>query len=341
MIGGPFAFRARVVTEPSFFPAPEAMTMAEIAALTGAVPASDVSTDRRIGDIASLERAGADDATFFESRRYAGEAQGNPRRRLFRQVGRGRTRARGYRGAGDAAIPIAPIPLLGRHLVPDGPEAGTDRSRPAVVSPQAHVDPEARLEAGVTVEPGAVIGPDVEIGRGTMIGAGAVIGPGVRIGRDCCRLAIGDDHPRADRQTASSFIPACASARTASASSPAASGTQGRPRSAGSIIQDNVEIGANTTIDRGAIGDTVIGEGTKIDNLVQIAHNVRHRTALPDRGEVGISGSVTIGDFVMMGGGVGIAGQLTIGSGASLRRAAAVSNNVPAGETWGGFPATR
>ena len=105
------------------------------------------------------------------------------------------------------------------------------------------------------------------------------------------------------------------------------------------IIQDDVEIGANTTIDRGATRDTIIGEGTKIDNLVQIGHNVsigRHCLIVS---QVGISGSVTIGDFAVLAGQVGVADHLTIGAGAVLGAKAGVMSNVPAGARWGGFPA--
>ena len=178
----------------------------------------------------------------------------------------------------------------------------------------------ARIEAGVTIDPLAVIGPGAEIGAGTLIAAGAVIGPGVAIGRDCaigagatvlCAL-IGDRviiHPGARiGQDGFGYLP-----------SP--KGHQKIPQTRRVIIQDDVEIGANTTIDRGGTRDTVIGEGTKIDNLVQIGHNVsigRHCVIVS---QTGISGSVEVGDFVMLGGQVGIGDHLTIGSGAMTRRA--------------------
>ena len=105
------------------------------------------------------------------------------------------------------------------------------------------------------------------------------------------------------------------------------------------IIQDGVEIGANTTIDRGAIRDTVIGEGTKIDNLVQIAHNVEIGRHCVLAAYTGISGSCTIGDYVMMGGRVGITDNVTIGAGAMIAAGSGVMSNIPAGEKWGGAPA--
>ncbi len=198
--------------------------------------------------------------------------------------------------------------------------------------------PEARLEVGVVVDPGAVIGPQAEIGSGTVIGANAVIGPGVRIGRDAaigpgatiaCAL-IGDRvivHPGAHiGQDGYGF--ALGPRRHLKV-----------PQIGRVIIQDDVEIGAGSTIDRGANRDTIIGEGTKIDNLVQVGHNVvigRHCVIVS---QVGISGSCVIDDFVALGGQVGLAGHLHIGAGAQIGAASGVMNDVPAGQRWFGVPA--
>jgi UDP-3-O-[3-hydroxymyristoyl] glucosamine N-acyltransferase len=105
------------------------------------------------------------------------------------------------------------------------------------------------------------------------------------------------------------------------------------------IIQDDVTVGANTCIDRGAWDDTQIGERTKIDNLVQIGHNVRIGRNGLMAAFTGISGSVTVGDGVTFGGGAGIADHITIGTGASIAGAAGVTRDVPPGEVWGGHPA--
>jgi UDP-3-O-[3-hydroxymyristoyl] glucosamine N-acyltransferase len=105
------------------------------------------------------------------------------------------------------------------------------------------------------------------------------------------------------------------------------------------IIQDDVEIGANSTIDRGAIRDTVIGEGTKIDNLVQIAHNVSIGRHCLLAAQVGISGSCTVEDGVIMGGRAGVADHLTIGAGAMLGAGTGLMHDVPPGARWAGSPA--
>ncbi|WP_026623284.1 UDP-3-O-[3-hydroxymyristoyl] glucosamine N-acyltransferase [Ensifer sp. WSM1721] len=207
------------------------------------------------------------------------------------------------------------------------------------VAPGAFVDPTARLEAGVEVEPMAVIGAGAEIGSGTRIAAGAVIGPGVRIGRDCtisagasilCAL-VGNNvivHPGA-RIGQDGFGYA-----------PGPKGGMIKIVQVGRvIIQDHVEIGANTTIDRGTMDDTVIGEGTKIDNLVQIGHNVRIGRYCGIVSQVGIAGSARIGDGVMIGGGTGVNGHISIGDGVQIAAMSGVASDVPAGERYGGIPA--
>ena len=153
-------------------------------------------------------------------------------------------------------------------------------SRRAGIAAGAFVHPSARLESGVTVDPGAVIGPGAEIGAGTVIGAGAVIGPEVRIGRDCAdRRACLD---RSMRLIGDRVIvhPGCRIGQDGFGYLMSAGGHTKVPQIGRVIIQDDVEIGAGTTIDRGAMRDTVIGEGTKIDNLVQIGHNVTDRPPL-------------------------------------------------------------
>jgi UDP-3-O-[3-hydroxymyristoyl] glucosamine N-acyltransferase len=312
------------------------LTAGAIAALTGAKLRAGDPADRRIRNVAPLDSAGASDLSFLDNSKYIGELA--------------TTRA--------GACLIAPrfVEQAPRQVV----VLETPQPYPAFVAvtrklfanmlrpkslfgingraATAEIDPSARLEADVTIDPHAVIGARAQIGTGTLIGPGAVIGPGVHIGRHCAvgahasilHALIGDRviiHPGARiGQDGFGFLPS-------------RQGHQKIPQTRRVIIQDDVEIGANTTIDRGATRDTVIGEGTKIDNLVQIGHNVsigRHCVIVS---QVGISGSVTIGDFAMLGGQVGIADHLTIGEGAMLGAKAGVMSNVPAGGRWGGFPA--
>ena len=188
------------------------------------------------------------------------------------------------------------------------------------------------------VDPGAVIGPRAEIGSGTLIGAGSVIGADVKIGRDC---AVS---PQVTIQHAliGNRVIMHPGVRIGQDGFGFAMGPQGHlkvPQIGRVIIQDDVEIGANSTVDRGAIRDTVIGEGTKIDNLVQIAHNVsigRHCVIVA---QVGISGSATLEDGVVLGGQVGVIGHVRIGRGAQIGATSNVATDVPAGARWGGTPA--
>ena len=202
----------------------------------------------------------------------------------------------------------------------------------------AHIHPTARLEDGVTVEPGAVIGPRVEIGAGTVIAATAVIGAEVRIGRDC---AIGAGASISNGLLGDRVIvhPGCRIGQDGFGFVMGGEGHLKIPQVGRVIIQDDVEIGAGSTVDRGAIRDTVIGEGTKIDNLVQIGHNVsigRHCVLVA---QTGISGSSTLEDFVVLGARVGVNNNVTIGEGAQIAAISVVHGDVPPGARWGGTPA--
>ena len=324
------------MSEPSFFPAPKPLTIAEIAALTGTLPVGGDRLDRSIRGIASLERAGPDEATYCESRRFTALLASTMAGACF-------IRERDALLVPPTAValvaddPHRAFVVLGRHLYPSALKAAPI-GEAGVVSKTADVATSATLEEGVTVEPFAVIGPGAEIGRDTLVGPGSVIGAGVRIGRGCTVSAgvtithalLGDRvviHPGVRiGQDGFGFVP----------------GGKGHLKIAQAgrvIMQDDVEIGANTTIDRGSNRDTIIGEGTKVDNLVQIGHNVTIGRHCLIAGNVGISGSATIGDFVMIGGGAGIRDNVTIGSGARIAGAAAVVGDIPAGETWAGYPA--
>jgi len=202
----------------------------------------------------------------------------------------------------------------------------------------AIVSPSARLEDGVVLAPGAVIGDDVEIGTGTIIGANAVIARGCRIGRNG-RIGPGVSVQYALLGDRVQILPGAAIGQDGFGYVPRADGLRKMPQLGRVVIQDDVEIGANTSVDRGTLGDTVIGQGTKIDNLVQVAHNVRIGMHTVIAGHCGISGSVTIGDQCMLGGGVGVADQIVIGDRVQVAGGAGVMDNIPSGERWGGFPA--
>src|SRR5262249_30265998 len=163
----------------------------------------------------------------------------------------------------------------------------------------AHIDPSARLEPGVAIEPGAVIGPRAAVGSGTLIAANAVIAGEVQIGRDC---AVGAGCSVSNALIGDRVVihPGCRIGQGGSGARPG----QDRidvPPVGRVIIQDGVEIGAGTTIDRGSVSDTVIGEGTVIDNLVQVGQNALIGRHCVVAAQTGISGGSTIEDHARLG----------------------------------------
>ena len=203
----------------------------------------------------------------------------------------------------------------------------------------------------------AVIGSGVELGRDVSIGAYSVIGDGVRVGDEAvvgshCNVGAGVE--LGDRVHLYPSVTVYSGTRIGSRVTIHAGARLGSdgfgyvqrdgqhlkiPHVGGCVIEDDVEIGANSTIDRGSIDDTVIGAGTKIDNLVQIAHNVRIGKACLIMAQVGIAGSVRVEDGAMLLGQVGVSGHHTVGKGARLAAQAGVFGDIPAGETWSGYPA--
>ncbi|MEX0627840.1 MAG: UDP-3-O-(3-hydroxymyristoyl)glucosamine N-acyltransferase, partial [Cucumibacter sp.] len=194
------------------------------------------------------------------------------------------------------------------------------------------------LEGGIVIGPGAVIGPDCEIGTGTVIGANAVIGPGVAIGRHC---AIG---PGASLECtlAGDRVVIHAGARIGSEGFgflPRPAGGRKIPQLGRVILQDGVEVGANSAIDRGTLADTVVGEGTKIDNLVQIAHNCRIGRHCQIAGASAFAGSASIGDHVLCGGHTKIVGLAHVGDHSIVYAEAGVTKSFPPHSRLAGFPA--
>ncbi len=324
------------MTEPQFFKTTKSLTIAEIAALTGAEPATGVAADRAIANIAALDAAGPRDLTFLDNAKYLDDLA-TTRAGACLMAPRYRDRAPADLTVLLVREPYRAFVAAARALFPDSlrPASLFDA---AGVSSGAIIHPTARLESGAVIDPGAVIGPGAEIGAGTLVGANAVVGPGVRIGRLC---SIGPHASIIHALIGDRVIvhPGCRIGQDGFGYAMGKSGHMKVPQLGRVIIQNDVEIGAGSAIDRGANRDTVIGEGTKIDNLVQIGHNVaigRHCVLVA---QVGISGSVTLEDFVVLGARVGVNNHVTIGEGAQIAATAIVSRDVPAGVRYGGFPA--
>lgn len=312
--------------DPRFFETGPAIRLGELAELTGARLSRPEAADLLITAVAVLGGAGPGSVTFLSDRRYAGQLALTEASAAFVSE----------REA--ASAPAGCVVLITPHPQAAYAVAAERLHSPRQIEGGPAIAASARLEEGVRLAPGVVIGDGAEIGRGTLLGPGVVVGPGVAIGRDCQLGAnavvgfalIGDR------------VRILAGAVIGEPGFGAAAGPNGvvdLPQLGRVIIQDGVTVGANTCIDRGAYEDTVIGENTKIDNQVQIAHNVRVGRNCAMAAHTGISGSVVIGDGVQFGGRAGVADHVTIGAGARIAAASGVMKDVPAGETWGGSPA--
>jgi UDP-3-O-[3-hydroxymyristoyl] glucosamine N-acyltransferase len=200
------------------------------------------------------------------------------------------------------------------------------------------VDPSAVLEEDVVLGPGVVVGPGAKIGAGSVIGANAVIGPGVAMGRRCnvgsnasIGFALIGDRVR--------LLPGAVIGGQGFGVAASAAGAVDAPQLGRVILQDGVTVGACSCVDRGAYDDTVIGENTKLDNLVQVGHNVRIGRNCVLAAQTGVAGSVTIGDNAQFGGKAGIGDHLNIGDNIRLAAGALTMRDIPTGETWCGVPA--
>jgi UDP-3-O-[3-hydroxymyristoyl] glucosamine N-acyltransferase len=324
------------MSDPSFEPRALSITVAEIAALTGAEILTPARADITLRGIAALDRAGPEDLTFLDNPKYVKQLA-TTRAGACLIASRFEKSAPPNVALLRAAQPYQAFVMVARKMY-----EGALRPSSLFALPRAEdgstVHSTARLEIGVSLDPGAVVGPNAEIGAGSVIGPNAVIGANVRIGRDC---TIGASATITHAMIGDRVIihPGCSIGQDGFGYVVGKSGHQKVPQIGRVIIQDDVEIGAGTTIDRGAIRDTVIGEGTKIDNLVQIGHNVsigRHCILVA---QTGISGSVSLEDFVVLGARVGVNNHVTIGEGAQIAATGIVHGNVPPGAKWGGTPA--
>ena len=319
------------MADPRFYENRGPFALAEICEKAGA--AAPASGATRIFDLASLDGAGPQHLSFFTGAGRTGET--------FARSAAGFcfVPASGTRPKSPATMTVLEVESVNHafakvaRLFYPGALLGFWRQDQAI-------DPGARLGEALVLGPGVVIGAGAEIGDRTRIGAGSVIAPGVTIGRDCeigANVTISHAHI-GDRVM---VLPGARIGQPGFGFASARDGHCKIPQLGRVIIQDDSEIGAGTTIDRGALGDTVIGEGAKLDNLVQIGHNVhigRHCVLVA---QVGVGGSSEIEDFAVLGGQAGIADHFHIGAGARLAaRSAMVSGqSIEGGQDYGGVPA--
>jgi UDP-3-O-[3-hydroxymyristoyl] glucosamine N-acyltransferase len=320
-----------------FFPPHDGIGLRELAAHLGAELLDESAGDRVIRSIAPVVRARTEQICYLLSRKARQELETCQASAIICDPG--------LASLVPSHIPVlatksahAAFAMAGALLHPQAMRPVLTTSTGEGVSPAAYVDPTAHLEDGVTVEPMAVIGARAHIGAGTRIGPGVMIGPDVQIGRDCS-IAGGASVIAALIGNNVIIHNGVRVGQDGFGFAPGPRGMLKMVQVGRVIIQDNVELGANTTVDRGAMDDTVIGEGTKIDNQVQIAHNVQIGRHCGIAAGVGIAGSTKVGNGVLIGGASGINGHISIGDGAQIAAMSGVVASVPPGVIYGGIPA--
>jgi UDP-3-O-[3-hydroxymyristoyl] glucosamine N-acyltransferase len=304
-------------------------TLAEICAKAAADFPAGADGGQLVSDVAGIESAGPSHLTFClaSTRSLVHSGRG------FCLIPRGT----------DTALVARTVQLIPCQSVLHAFAAAARMFYPDCGQPDwqqdAAVHQTAQIDDDVLLGPGTIIGPNVEIGQGTRIGPNTVLARGVAIGRNC---EIGSNVSIACSYIGDEvlILPGAQIGQPGFGFASAAIGHVKIPQLGRVIVQDRVEIGAATTIDRGALGDTVIGEGTKIDNLVQIGHNTQVGRHCIIVAQAGISGSCELGDFVVLGGQTGVADHARIGAGARLAaRCAATPGDLPGGQDYGGVPA--
>jgi len=301
-----------------------------LAAVAAAAGGRTEAAERLLGGVAPLQTAGPGDVSFLDNRRYLDALE--------------RTRA----GAVIVHPDLAPrVPPATAAIVTAEPYPGWARvaalfhpapplhpgiHRSAVVGEGALIDPTAE------VGPLVVIGARAEIGPRCRIGPGAVIGEGVVVGPDC-RIGAQASVSHAILGARVRLFPGARIGQDGFGFAITEEGFLSVPQLGRVVLEDDVEVGANTTIDRGSVQDTVIGAGSRLDNLVQIGHNVRIGRLCVIVSQAGISGSTIVEDFVMIGGQAGLVGHLRIGRKARLGAQAGVMADVAAGAEVVGSPA--
>ncbi len=311
------------------------MKLRDIATLLKAELVGDA--DREIVRVAKIEEAGEGDLTFLANPKYA-RFLGDTRASAV-IVGRSVALPAG-RPAGEIALLRVDDPYASFvHAVVAFHPPGSPV--PPGISPAAVIDSTAEVGDAVRIAPCAVIGPGCRIGDRTMIGPGAVLGEGAAVGADCILYAnvVVREHCVVGNRVI--LQPGAVIGGDGFGFAPQPDGTYEKIPQVGIVVlEDDVEIGANTTIDRATLGETRVKKGTKLDNLIQVAHNVVIGENTVSAAQAGISGSTKIGRNVMIGGQVGFTGHLEIADGTKIGAQSGVHRSVTQPNTTiFGFPA--
>jgi UDP-3-O-[3-hydroxymyristoyl] glucosamine N-acyltransferase len=318
------------MADPRFYDNRGPFTLAEICAQSGAeLGGADGSAT--VADLAALDGAGPRHLTFCAGKSAA---------KNFAQSGAGfcfipNDFAPSEIPAGMTVLRCASVP----HAFAAAARLFYPQYSLPVWSQTQAVDPSARLGHGVTLAPGVVIGPGAEIGDGTRIGPNTVIGRGVAIGRGC-EIGANATIDHALIGDGVVIFPGALIGQPGFGFASSGRGHVNIPQLGRVILQDKVEIGAGCTIDRGALGDTVIGEGSKLDNQVHLGHNCHIGRHCLIAAQAGFAGSCVVGDFFASGGQIGVADHANIGPGVRLAgRTGVMPGDLPGGQDYGGVPA--
>lgn len=319
--------RAEIAGDPRFFQRTGPHTLAAVA---DSAQAEAPPRRLMLTGIAPLQTAGPDQVSFLDNRKYIAALEATK--------------------AGAVIV----HPDLASRVPPDSVAIVTAEPHPAWarvaalffplppakpgIHPTAIVAPDAEIDPSAEVGPMAIIGSAVKIGPRCRIGPLAVVGDGTTMGRDC-RIGSHVSLSHAMLGNRVVLYPGARVGQEGFGFAVTPEGFLSIPQLGRVVLEDDVEVGANATIDRGSLHDTVIGAGTRLDNLVQVGHNCRIGRCCVLVAQVGISGSTVLGDFVMLGGQVGLAGHLKIGSGAKIAAQSGVMTDIPAGAEYMGFPA--
>ncbi len=321
------------MADPRFYDNRGPFTLEGICAGIGIALPAGVAGASRIDDVASLSGAGAAHLSFYTGKGSASELRGTAAGFCLVPAA---PDARREMPAKTVAIPCASV----QHAFAAVAEMFYPDANRTAWSQQTPVDSSAAIGAGVVLGYGVVVGAHAQIGDGTRIGPNSVIGRGVTVGRNCeIGSNVSISHAHIGDQVL--ILPGAQIGQPGFGFASSAQGLVKTPQLGRVIVQDKVEIGACVTIDRGALGDTVIGEGTKIDNLVQIGHNAhlgRHCVLV---GQAGVAGSSILGDFVVVGGQAGVSDHARVGTGARIagRTAVIPGQDLEGGRDYGGLPA--
>ncbi|MDA1090003.1 MAG: UDP-3-O-(3-hydroxymyristoyl)glucosamine N-acyltransferase [Proteobacteria bacterium] len=318
------------MADPRFFSLAGPFSLKDLADISGARIGEGANSEAQFSDVLPLQNAGPEHLSFLDNKLYLKSISKSRAGACLMHVDHAASAPKTmalllceepYRAYAKVAAAFHPRLVFEAHI-----------------SASAIIDDTAIIGKGCLVSPGAVIGAKAEIGKNCCIGANTVIGKGVILGDDC------DIGPNASLTYCiiGNRVNIHAGTRIGQEGYGYAPGKDGHikiPQLGRVLIEDDVDIGANATLDRGSGPDTVIGAGTKIDNLVHIAHNARLGKNCLLASQVGVSGSTELGNFVMVGGKAGFAGHLKIGDGARIAAKSGVTADVQAGATVGGFPA--